>query len=56
MIDDLDNYCETSCVQSVGEEHNTSNLDLPPLRGVYLDICHTDRITAEVLVSRMWQL
>lgn len=51
MIDDLDNYCQSSCVFSVGEEHHTSNLDQPPLRGVDLDVCHTDRTTAEGFIS-----
>ena len=51
MIDDLDNYCQSSCVFSVGEEHHTSNLDQPPLRGVDLDVCHTDRTTAECVIS-----
>lgn len=53
MIDNLDNYCQTSCVLSVCEEHDPSNLDLPPLRGVDLDICHANRTTAEGLISFM---
>ena len=51
MIDDLDDYCQSSCVFSVGEEHHTSNLDQPPLRGVDLDVCHTDRTAAEGFIS-----
>ena len=50
MVNDFNDYCQTSRVQPMGEEHNSADLDLPPLSGFDLDVCHT-KSTIAVLAN-----
>ena len=45
MIDNLNDYCQTICVFTVGKEHHTADLDKPPLGGCDLDLGHTGGVS-----------